>query len=62
MAFVRRITIALALTGTAFSATVQNPNLILPSNAAANQAAVVKIFNKSYAAYTFVQHPSSFLT
>ncbi|KAF8814741.1 glycoside hydrolase family 47 protein [Phlegmacium glaucopus] len=51
MIFIGCITIALALTGTAFSANVQNPHIFLPPSAAANQAAVEKIFTESYAAY-----------
>ena len=63
MVFVGRITIALALAGTAFSAsvTVQNPNIVLPSSAAANQAAVVQIFTESYNAYKFVQLAQQFV-
>ena len=51
MVFVRRLTTALAFAATAFSAAVQNPYIILPSDAAANQEAVKTIFKESYAAY-----------
>ena len=63
MVFVGRVTIALALAGTAFSAsvTVQNPNIVLPSSAAANQAAVVQIFTESYNAYKFVELAQQFV-
>jgi len=61
MTFVGCITIALALAGTVFSATVQKPNIVLPPSAAVNRAAVEKIFIESYAAYKLVQHVQYFV-
>ncbi|KAF5311118.1 hypothetical protein D9619_007980 [Psilocybe cf. subviscida] len=46
-----RLAISLALAGSTLGMNVQNPNIRLPSSAAANKAAVQKIFTDSYAAY-----------
>lgn len=46
------ISLSLALAGTAFAASIQAPNIVLPASAAANRAAVQDIFTESYAAYT----------
>ncbi|KAG6811842.1 hypothetical protein H0H92_005574 [Tricholoma furcatifolium] len=53
MVFPRAATLLLAISlpATAFAANIQKSGLKLPSSAAANQAAVVKIFNESYSNY-----------
>ena len=48
----QRIALSLALAGSAFAASIQAPNIVLPPSAAANRAAVEAIFTESYAAYT----------
>lgn len=52
-----RLAISLALAGSTLGMNVQNPNIRLPSSAAANKAAVQKIFTDSYAAYKYVRSP-----
>jgi mannosyl-oligosaccharide alpha-1,2-mannosidase len=52
MISVGRLALSLILAGSALGGpVVQNPNIILPSTAAAHQAAVVQIFTESYSAY-----------
>lgn len=51
----RRVTLALALASCsaplALAADIQDPQLVLPPDAAIHRAAVEKIFTDSYAAY-----------
>lgn len=52
-----RLAVSLALAGATLGMPVQNPFIVLPPSAAANKAAVQKIFTDSFAAYTYVGFP-----